>query len=86
MVEFEVLSNWKPREVACRVAMIVGVNPNWEEGDGPPWENRTNVYQLDEGNDWTLTVLGNNRYKLSYRYGQTEMLQQMGTFLNWIFK
>jgi hypothetical protein len=88
MVEFEVQANWKPREVACRVAMIVGVNPHWDEdGDeGPPWENRPNTFQLDEGNDWFLTVLGDNRYRLNYRYGQNEMLQGLQAFLNWVFK
>jgi len=90
MVEFEVKANWQPREVACRVAMIVGVVPQWndcedENGQGPPWL-RNGLYQLDEGNNWWLKDLGERRYELHYRYGQVEMLQGLQPFLNWIFK
>lgn len=61
-MRFKVRGKWTDRQVACRIAMCLGIgNPlAWEAGDqgAPFWREGDQKWQIDSGNNYWLRKVG----------------------------
>lgn len=86
MVEFDTQPNWKPRDVATRLAHVFGGEGSSSEKDCPPFSLESGYWQLDRANNWHMALVGPARYRLTYRYGRQGMLEGLVPFLQFVFR
>ena len=83
-MRFKTHKRWTEETVAIRLAHILSGEGAADEGS-PPWQSHGETWQLDRGNDWFMSRVGENEYELRYRYGNTPErqagLESLASFL-----
>lgn len=74
-MEFQAQPNWKPEELARRVALILTGEASSEPDRLPYYDTAAQAWKLDQGNNWRLRQLHGNVWELNYRYSSSPQAQ-----------